>query len=141
MLRGLCQELGVADRVQFKLNVPFEELKREMGEATIGLHTMWNEHFGIGIVECMAAGKVILAHKSGGPQLDIVVPFEGGQTGFLADDEDSYAEAIERILALPPASRLHIRRNARQSVARFSDQEFDACFLAAMEPLMGTLER
>uniref|UniRef100_A0A672H2E4 GDP-Man:Man(3)GlcNAc(2)-PP-Dol alpha-1,2-mannosyltransferase n=1 Tax=Salarias fasciatus TaxID=181472 RepID=A0A672H2E4_SALFA len=141
LLRGLCQELGVADRVEFKLNVPFEELKREMEEATIGLHTMRNEHFGIGVVECMAAGKVILAHKSGGPQLDIVVPFEGGQTGFLADDEDGYADAIERILALPPAGRLNIRRNARQSVARFSDQEFEACFLAAMEPLMGTLRR
>lgn len=48
MLRGLCQELGVADKVEFKLNIPFEELKREMAEATIGLHTMWNEHFGIG---------------------------------------------------------------------------------------------
>lgn len=48
MLRGLCQELGVADRVEFKLNVPFEELKRELGEATVGLHTMWNEHFRIG---------------------------------------------------------------------------------------------
>ncbi|KAM9835911.1 GDP-Man:Man(3)GlcNAc(2)-PP-Dol alpha-1,2-mannosyltransferase [Aulostomus maculatus] len=141
MLRGMCQELGMADRVEFKLNVPFEELKREMSDATIGLHTMWNEHFGIGVVECMAAGKVILAHKSGGPKLDIVVPLEGGQTGFLAEDEDGYAEAIERILALPSASRLQIRRNARQSVARFSDQEFDACFLAAMEPLIGTLER
>lgn len=141
MLRGLCQELGVADRVEFKLNVPFEELKREMEEATIGLHTMWNEHFGIGVVECMAAGKIILAHKSGGPKLDIVVPFEGGQTGFLAEDEDGYADAIERILALPPAGRLHIRRNARQSVSRFSDQEFEACFLAAVEPLMGTLQR
>lgn len=94
-----------------------------------------------GVVECMAAGKVMLAHKSGGPKLDIVVPFEGGQTGFLADDEESYAEAIDRILALPPTTRLQIRRNARQSVARFSDQEFEACFLAAMEPLMGTLER
>lgn len=89
----------------------------------------------------MAAGKIILAHKSGGPKLDIVVPFEGGQTGFLADDVDSYAEAIERILNLPPDARLQIRRNARQSVARFSDQEFETCFLAAMEPLMGTLER
>ena len=95
----------------------------------------------LGVVECMAAGKVILAHKTGGPKLDIVIPFEGGQTGFLAEDEDSYAEAIERILAMTPASRLELRRNARQSVARFSDQEFDACFLAAMEPLMGTLER
>ncbi|KAI4831472.1 hypothetical protein KUCAC02_001012 [Chaenocephalus aceratus] len=110
MLRGLCQELGVADRVEFKLNVPFEELKRELGDATIGLHTMWNEHFGIGIVECMAAGNIILAHKSGGPKMDIVVPFEGAQTGFLADDEDSYADAVERILALPPAARLLIKK-------------------------------
>ncbi|KAM9328269.1 GDP-Man:Man(3)GlcNAc(2)-PP-Dol alpha-1,2-mannosyltransferase-like [Pholidichthys leucotaenia] len=141
MLRGLSQELGLADQVEFKLNIPFEELKREMADATIGLHTMWNEHFGIGVVECMAAGKVILAHKSGGPKLDIVIPFEGGQTGFLAEDEDGYVEAIESILTMPPASRLRIRQNARQSVARFSDQEFDACFLAAMEPLMGTLER
>ncbi|XP_077568525.1 GDP-Man:Man(3)GlcNAc(2)-PP-Dol alpha-1,2-mannosyltransferase [Stigmatopora nigra] len=140
-LRGLCQEQGVADRVEFKLNIPFEELKRELSQATIGLHTMWNEHFGIGVVECMAAGKVILAHKSGGPQLDIVVPFEGGQTGFLADGEYSYAEAIEQILNLTPASRLQIRRNARQSVARFSDQEFEVSLLAAMEQLMSALER
>lgn len=48
MLRGLCQELGVADRVEFKLNIPFEDLKKELSQATIGLHTMWNEHFGIG---------------------------------------------------------------------------------------------
>lgn len=94
-----------------------------------------------GVVECMAAGKVVLAHKSGGPKLDIVVPFEGGQTGFLADDEESYAEAIEKILALPSSSRLQIRLNARRSVERFSDQEFEACFLAAIEPLIGTLER
>ncbi|KAF6725118.1 GDP-Man:Man(3)GlcNAc(2)-PP-Dol alpha-1,2-mannosyltransferase [Oryzias melastigma] len=141
LLRGLCQELGVADRVEFKLNVSFDELKKEIGEATIGLHTMWNEHFGISVVEFMAAGKVVLAHKSGGPKLDIVVPFEGGQTGFLADDEDSYAQTIEHILDLPAAERLRIRRNARQSVARFSDDEFQACFLAAMEPVMVMLER
>ncbi|XP_061571483.1 GDP-Man:Man(3)GlcNAc(2)-PP-Dol alpha-1,2-mannosyltransferase [Cololabis saira] len=140
MLRGLCQQLGIADKVAFRVNVPFEELKREMAEATIGLHTMWNEHFGIGVVEVMAAGKIILAHNSGGPKLDIVVPFEGQQTGFLADDEDGYAAAIEQILALPPDSRLQIRRSARQSVARFSDQEFEANFIAAVEPLMGTLE-
>ncbi|KAI5618381.1 GDP-Man:Man(3)GlcNAc(2)-PP-Dol alpha-1,2-mannosyltransferase isoform 1 [Silurus asotus] len=141
MLRGLCQELGVADRVEFKLNIPFEELKKELVDATIGLHTMWNEHFGIGVVECMAAGTVILAHRSGGPKLDIVVPYEGGSTGLLADDEDSYADAMERILNMTAAARLEIRSRARQSVSRFSDREFEASFLAATEPLMGTLER
>lgn len=141
MLRGLCQELGVADRVDFKLNVPFEELKRELVNATIGLHTMWNEHFGIGVVECMAAGTIVLAHKSGGPKLDIVVPHEGAQTGFLADSVDSYAAAMETILSLSPSARLEIRRSARQSVERFSDQEFEASFLAVTESLVTTLER
>ena len=32
----------------FRLNVSFADLKRIISEATIGLHTMWNEHFGIG---------------------------------------------------------------------------------------------
>lgn len=43
----------MTDRVEFKLNVSFEELKRELMDATIGVHTMWNKHFGL---ECMAAG-------------------------------------------------------------------------------------
>ncbi|CAN9498519.1 unnamed protein product [Ophioblennius macclurei] len=141
LLRGLCQQLGVADRVRFRLNASFQELKDELAGATIGLHTMWNEHFGIGVVECMAAGTIVLAHKSGGPLLDIVVPLEGRQTGFLADGEDGYAAAMEAILSLTPAARLEIRRAARQSVERFSDQEFHACFLAATESVMGELER
>lgn len=60
MLRGLCHELGVADRVEFKLNVPFEELKRELAEATIGLHTMWNEHFGIGILKQLLVNFLVM---------------------------------------------------------------------------------
>ncbi|XP_020783500.1 GDP-Man:Man(3)GlcNAc(2)-PP-Dol alpha-1,2-mannosyltransferase [Boleophthalmus pectinirostris] len=140
-LRGFCGELEVGDKVEFKLNVPFEELKKELGHATIGLHTMWNEHFGIGVVECMAAGTIVLAHKSGGPKLDIVVPFAGGQTGFLADSVESYASCMETILSLSPDARLEIRRNARQSVERFSDQEFESSFLGAMETVMRRLER
>lgn len=140
LLRGLCSELGVSDRVEFKLNVPFEELKRELGGATIGLHTMWNEHFGIGVVECMAAGTIVLAHKSGGPKLDIVVPFRGAQTGFLADSVESFASAMDSILSLSPEERLEIRRSARQSVERFSDQEFNNSFLNSMETEMSRLQ-
>ena len=36
------------DNVEFKVNIPFDELKNEMAESLIGLHSMWNEHFGIG---------------------------------------------------------------------------------------------
>ncbi|XP_051882325.1 GDP-Man:Man(3)GlcNAc(2)-PP-Dol alpha-1,2-mannosyltransferase isoform X1 [Pristis pectinata] len=132
-LKELCENLGVKENVEFKINISFEELKKYLSEATIGLHTMWNEHFGIGVVECMAAGTVILAHDSGGPKLDIVVPYDGGKTGFLADSEESYADAINTILALSPEKRMEIRKNARQSVSRFSDHEFEISFISALE--------
>ena len=47
-LKSLCTELGVEGNVEFKLNVEFSVLKQLLAEAEIGLHTMWNEHFGIG---------------------------------------------------------------------------------------------
>lgn len=83
----------------------------------------------------MAAGTVILAHNSGGPKLDIVIPYEGHITGFLAENEDSYAETMAYILSLSPGKRLEIRENARRSVHRFSDQHFEETFLLSVEPL------
>ncbi|KAM8974972.1 GDP-Man:Man(3)GlcNAc(2)-PP-Dol alpha-1,2-mannosyltransferase [Pelodytes ibericus] len=132
-LKKLSMELGVP--VEFKVNISFEELKNYLSKATIGLHTMWNEHFGIGVVECMAAGTIILAHNSGGPKMDIVISYGGQKTGFLADDEESYASAMDQILSLSPNERLTIRQNARHSVTRFSDQEFEENFLSAAEHL------
>lgn len=44
------------DVVDFAINVSFDELKRLLGEAVGGLHTMLDEHFGISVVEYMAAG-------------------------------------------------------------------------------------
>jgi alpha-1,2-mannosyltransferase len=44
---------------------------------------MWNEHFGIGVVEYMAAGLVPVAHASGGPLMDIVTPVKNEPTGLL----------------------------------------------------------
>lgn len=134
-LRRLSEDLGVHKDVEFKINIPFDELKNYLSEATIGLHTMWNEHFGIGIVECMAAGTVVLAHNSGGPKLDIVVPHEGACTGFLADGEEGYAETMAQILSMSADKRLHIRNSARASVSRFSDQEFEVTFLSSVEKL------
>lgn len=47
-LKMLAEQRGVHERVKFALNVSFTELKKQLQEATVGLHTMWNEHFGIG---------------------------------------------------------------------------------------------
>lgn len=53
--RALAVELGVEERVQFVVNCSFDELKAWLGKASVGLHTMWNEHFGIGVVEMMVS--------------------------------------------------------------------------------------
>jgi len=46
-LRDLCEQLAIVESVEFKINVSFAELKDCLAGATVGLHTMWNEHFGI----------------------------------------------------------------------------------------------
>lgn len=55
-------------------------------KAMVGLHTMVDEHFGIGIVEYMAAGIIPVVNASGGPLLDIVVPHDCKPTGNLNND-------------------------------------------------------
>ena len=67
-LQKLARELNIQDNVKFVLNEPYSTLKEYFSKASIGIHTMWNEHFGIGVVEMMAAGLVTIAHNSGGPE-------------------------------------------------------------------------
>ena len=47
-LKELAGSLGVGDKVVFHLNVSFEELQQLLASSAVGLHAMWNEHFGIG---------------------------------------------------------------------------------------------
>lgn len=67
-MQDLSKHFALDENVEFKLNIPYSELLSELQRASIGLHTMWNEHFGISIVECMAAGLIVVAHASGGPR-------------------------------------------------------------------------
>ena len=134
-LRTLVDNLNITEEVEFKLNINFNELKNHLNKAMIGLHTMWNEHFGIGIVEMMAAGAIVLAHKSGGPKLDIV---DEGQTGFLASDIDSYATTMRQIVEMKSDARQQIRERARESVDRFSVKTFEEHFMEPFEKFLPT---
>ena len=82
----------------------------------------------------MAAGTVILAHDSGGPKLDIVVPHNNATTVFLASSEQEYAQSMDTIFTMPEEERHRLRENARESVGRFSEQEFEMSFLGNMAP-------
>lgn len=47
-LRVLIEHLDVKKEVELKINLTFKELKVQLQQATIGLHTMKNEEFAIG---------------------------------------------------------------------------------------------
>ncbi|RCN48016.1 hypothetical protein ANCCAN_05955 [Ancylostoma caninum] len=106
-LKELSKEWDLTSNIKWRLNVAYEELFDALSESLISIHTMWNEHFGISVVEGMAAGTIMLAHDSGGlftwnnvtmwiyncfvsggPQLDILQPIDGKKEelplGFLA---------------------------------------------------------
>merc|ERR1712241_735639 len=93
-LKDLCKHYSVEDNVEFRTNVPFEEMCQTMQNASIGLHSMWNEHFGIAVVEMLAAGLITIAHRSGGPLMDIIDESDQHQTGFLATKDIEYANCI-----------------------------------------------
>ncbi len=135
-LRDLCKHLSIEDNVDFKINVPFDELCHEMKTASMGLHSMWNEHFGIAVVEMLAAGLLTIAHRSGGPLMDIVVEDATVRNGFLAISEKEYASVISYVLNLTPECRRAIRERARSSVDRFSDRDFDIGWRTAVESLI-----
>eukprot|EP00536_Pseudo-nitzschia_multiseries_P007867 jgi/Psemu1/196649/e_gw1.190.83.1 len=139
-LRKMVKDLELGDHVVFNINPPYSELQASMFRAKIGIHTMRQEHFGIGIVEMMAAGLLTIAHDSGGPKSDIVLPgngnrngngnsdacaAEGTATGFLATTAEQYAEAMHRALATNDVDAEAMRRRARTSATRFSDAAFD----------------
>ncbi|XP_043249987.1 GDP-Man:Man(3)GlcNAc(2)-PP-Dol alpha-1,2-mannosyltransferase [Colletes gigas] len=133
-MQDLSKHFALDKNVEFKLNIPYSELLSELQKATIGLHTMWNEHFGISIVECMAAGLIVVAHASGGPRTDIIETQPGSENGFLAEDPEEYASIISHIIYMSPEVRNKIRMAARASVSRFSDEVFETEFLRTIEP-------
>jgi alpha-1,2-mannosyltransferase len=80
-LRLLANELQVKDRVEFHLDASWPEILDWLRRASVGVNGMWNEHFGIGVVEYQAAGLISVVHDSGGPRRDIVTEIDGEPTG------------------------------------------------------------
>ncbi|KAK3812253.1 MAG: mannosyltransferase [Benniella sp.] len=123
-LKKKAEELGINDNVTFVVNAPFSELQAWLARSKIGIHTMLDEHFGIGVVEFMAAGLIPIAHNSAGPKMDIVRPYNNQPTGYLATTPQEFAEAIEKVLSADE-SIVDMQMRARDSVReRFSEKVF-----------------
>ncbi|KAH9330314.1 hypothetical protein KI387_002422 [Taxus chinensis] len=138
-LKTKCVELGISDQVDFFENVSYKNLVDLLGTAISGLHSMTDEHFGISVVEYMAAGAVPIAHNSAGPKMDILLDEDGKRTGFLAISVDEFADAIYTLMMMPEAERLKIAAAARKRASRFSEGRFYNDFKAAMHSLLSEL--
>ncbi|XP_037025363.1 GDP-Man:Man(3)GlcNAc(2)-PP-Dol alpha-1,2-mannosyltransferase isoform X2 [Bradysia coprophila] len=138
-MQDLSKHLSLENSVEFRVNISYQELIQCYQTASIGIHTMWNEHFGIGIVECMAAGLIMVANRSGGPLMDIIETSVGSQTGYLAVDTMEYAECLATILYNTKEENDAIRDAARASCDRFSEMEFEKGFRHATSVLFDEL--
>ncbi|KAF5661295.1 alpha-1,2-mannosyltransferase alg-11 [Fusarium heterosporum] len=138
-LRLLARELRIGDSVKFYIDAPWPEVLDWLRRASVGVNGMWNEHFGIGVVEYQAAGLISVVHDSAGPKLDIVVPIDGQPTGFHATTEEEFAEGYEKAFSLPYP--LAVRLRARESAKRFTEEEFAKKWTVQMARLVSLAKR
>ncbi|KAJ5236011.1 hypothetical protein N7489_006102 [Penicillium chrysogenum] len=135
-LRLLAHELRIRDHTTFLCDASWPVMLSHLRTASVGVNAMWNEHFGICVVEYQAAGLICVTHDSGGPREDIVVDLGDGATGFRAETEEQFAASFEAALALPEAEKLAMRQRARRSAQRFTEEEFSRKWLDQVQKLV-----
>lgn len=135
-LRLLAHELKVKDQVEFLCDASWPEILEWLRKSWIGVNGMWNEHFGIGVVEYQAAGLICVVNESGGPKEDIVVEYDGGPTGFHANDASEFAARFTRALSMSSRDTLAMRLRARSSAKRFTEEAFATRWVRQMDRLV-----
>lgn len=133
-LKSLIKEKNLEDFITILTNLPYIDLCEYLKTSLVGIHTMKDEHFGISNIEFMVSGLIILAHKSAGPLLDIVVPDENGnKTGFLASTPEEYADCLYEILEMKEEDLVKLRTCARNHVQKkFSLEVFEQGFMDSL---------
>ncbi|CAF9913326.1 MAG: asparagine-linked glycosylation protein [Alectoria fallacina] len=144
-LRLLAHELKIEEETQFICDASWPEVLDWLRKSWVGVNGMWNEHFGIGVVEYQAAGLICVVNDSGGPKADIVVDFEGEATGischnivwmspslltlaagYHASTESEYAHCFAEALSMSEEATSAMRKRARGSSRRFTEEAFAA---------------
>jgi len=115
-IRRLIEEKDLKN-IELVPNAPEKKMLEILGSAKVYLHAMVSEHFGIAIVEGMAAGLIPVIHKSGGGWTDIV---EFGRYGF------GYSNINEAVTNIRKAMRDYHRLipHIRRSTQRFSKERY-----------------
>ena len=113
--------LNLEDKIKVLVNAS-EELKMKiLKKAKIYLHSTKYEHFGIAVVEAMAAGLIPVVHRSGGPWTDIV---EFGKYGFSFSNLEEVRYIICSLTHLGEGELHAIREKAVERAKTFSYSAF-----------------
>lgn len=107
------------EQVRFLDHLPHQELAEHYRHADLVIvPSVWDEPFGLPVVEAMACGRPVVATRSGG----IAELVEHGRTGMLVepDDADALAEATLALLADEPLRRSMGQAARRRACERFS---------------------
>lgn len=113
-LQQMVLNLGLTDYVTFEINASLDKLLSIIRESRVYFHPMVGEHFGMAVLEAMAAGLVP------------VVPNEGGLTEFVPQEYrfntiEQAAEIIVCVLNhLPKTERIEISND----INKFSNTHF-----------------
>ena len=126
-LERRAREKGV--KVDFHPNVSREELVELATSSKVFVHATAGEHFGIAVVEGMAAGCPVVVHRSGGPYEDIT---DYGNYGLSYNSVEELAEHIDRLLTEPKLWRKYHEKSLKRA-PHFSEEEFAVKLLEVVE--------
>ncbi len=133
-LRAHARDLGVADRVEWRGGVSYEQIPDVFDRASCFVlaslpTTRWEEQFGMVLAEANAAGVPIAAAGSGA----IPEVLQGTGRIFAPGDWPGLADELEAVLAEPPA-----RVSAPELVRRYSVDEAAERYAAAYERVLSS---
>jgi alpha-1,3/alpha-1,6-mannosyltransferase len=131
-LEALVRRRELGDRVDLLRSCSEAERLVLLARCRCVVYTPADEHFGLGAVEAMAAGRPVVAVASGGP-LETV---RHEQTGFLCEPTPAaFADALARLIAHPGTADRMGRAGRRHVAAHFSLAAFGARLEAIVQDL------
>jgi len=128
-LEKLANEKGV--KIEFYIDTPRNTLIHLAISSKVFVHATIGEHFGIAVVEGMAAGCPVIVHKSGGPYEDII---DYGNYGLYYESIEDLAEKIDRLLTDEKMWRYYHELSLKRALD-FSEEVFKERFLGIIRKI------
>src|SRR5215213_6176348 len=130
-IKQMVLGLGLTDYITFEINASLDKLLSIIRESRVYFHPMIGEHFGMAVLEAMAAGLIA------------VVPNEGGLTEFVPQEYqfNTIEQAAEIIMYvfnhLPKTERIKIS----DDINKFSNSRYIEGFQTILNELLSRRRR